>query len=303
MSELRQPIFVGLVVSSLLVGGMVIWVISGGLIERRADISGQHAALIDQRDELLRQLSDLSAEEICEFSALPEQPPADLLPSFDYDGTLDRSVAWIGAPASGASGTGFFVSNTHVVTNLHVVEGSGPQDEIYIAVRGHEPAVGHVTYQGNSNIGAPDLAVISLNQPIEWAQPLNIYGASSTDLRTRDVVAAGFPGVVLEFYGSTQGTGSGDVLNLPQLVLTAGNIASDDNNANDVQIILHTAQISSGNSGGPLVDECGAVVGINTFIVPDDGNVRMFAIGHNTLRDFLSTGGIPFSESEGECNP
>jgi S1-C subfamily serine protease len=95
---------------------------------------------------------------------------------------------------------------------------------------------------------------------------------------------------------------SGDTHDLPQLVLTAGVISSDAGNQYGVQIVSHTAQISQGNSGGPLVDTCGVVVGVNTYIHSDSGGVRMFAIGRNTLNDFLSMNAVSYSMNDQDCD-
>lgn len=304
MSDVLKPIFAGIIVSSVMVAGMVAWLLSGGLVERREDVDDQYSALLERRDDLLSQLSDLNSQEMCEFSELPHGASTDFPPSFEYEGTLDASAVWILAPNSHgvATGSGFFVSNTQIVTNLHVVEGSGSQDEVYIAARGHGIISGYITHIGDSSFGAPDLAVITINQPVEWAQPLNVSRTSNVDLRLRNVIAAGFPGAVIDSYGSIDDMTTGDTQDLPQLVLTAGMISSDADNQAGVQIVSHTAQISHGNSGGPLVDTCGSVVGVNTYIHSDSGGVRMFAIGPNTLQEFLSNNDVSYSLNSEECD-
>jgi hypothetical protein len=59
--------------------------------------------------------------------------------------------------------------------------------------------------------------------------------------------------------------------------------------------IQHSAAISPGNSGGPLVDESGLVVGMNTATV-EGGNSIFLAIGADRIRDFLRKQGLRVQE-------
>src|SRR3546814_12285718 len=55
-------------------------------------------------------------------------------------------------------------------------------------------------------------------------------------------------------------------------------------------MLVHTAKISRGNSGGPLVDQCGRIVGINSAITrADDGDSPFaFAISVSEIARFLA---------------
>src|SRR3546814_1286076 len=57
-----------------------------------------------------------------------------------------------------------------------------------------------------------------------------------------------------------------------------------------VAMLVHTAKISRGNSGGPLVDQCGRIVGINSAITrADDGDSPFaFAISVSEIARFLA---------------
>ena len=73
---------------------------------------------------------------------------------------------------------------------------------------------------------------------------------------------------------------------------TGGIISSTRHEQDDILYLQHDAALSPGNSGGPLVDEEGDVIGVNTFIMRD-GNSVGFSLPvkylHTALEEFKET--------------
>ena len=70
-------------------------------------------------------------------------------------------------------------------------------------------------------------------------------------------------------------------------------------------VVIHTAAINRGNSGGPLADRCGRIVGVNTFIRTDRETAYRadYALPAVTLLTFLGQNNIAVRNEDGACTP
>ena len=94
-----------------------------------------------------------------------------------------------------------------------------------------------------------------------------------------NVVAAGFPGAadvkqgatvhnLPELYARMREPSGFDSTLTPGMVLriySATNTALSETQVINARTVQHNAPINPGNGGGPLLDECGTVVGVNSF--------------------------------------
>lgn len=185
-------------------------------------------------------------------------------------------------------GTGFFIAPGIILTNEHVV-GSAPQKiwAINKATKGVVPA----TLVVASSAKGQDYAVLRVT-PIAGLEPLVF---APTVQRTERVSAWGFPNAVTgddpQFQALVRGQGNTS----PEVVYTDGAVSVILNR--QPPLVVHTATVSQGNSGGPLVNAQGQVVGINTYIRLDEESYRQssLAIMSPDVMHFLQSKNIPFT--------
>ncbi len=226
-------------------------------------------------DPMIRRLTLICALALAPVAASAQQ-------SADLDAAA-RSVVRIVVTDNGNDrgvdmGSGVAVTPTRVVTNAHVVE-RAVENGGFVGV---VPSEGRKRYQGTVLAYAPDidLAIISIsNGRIE---PAVLFSGTVADGSA--VAALGYP------YGVDRAMASGlDELIRPQApVKSLGHVGGRRTNAR-YDTVLHDANIGRGSSGGPLVDACGRVIGINSFLSVSEGidSPFAFALSVHELTMFL----------------
>ena len=205
-------------------------------------------------------------------------------------------------------GSGFVVAKDIVATNYHVIEN---QRGIIILKKnsngtGIKPHKATILWQSKDY----DLALLEvpgLELPvISVRQTMPAKGSSVTTM--------GYPGVADEALKDISQT------SLVESTFTQGIIGrfiegSWAANANKQMIIQHSASVNSGNSGGPLLDPCGNVIGVNTAkalgIVLGNNSSGMtvnqsdgiFYASHiATLINAMKQEGVPYKISSDDCS-
>jgi S1-C subfamily serine protease len=192
-------------------------------------------------------------------------------------------------------GTGFAVTPTLIVTNAHVVEGL-QQDDTLIA--GVVPPEGRSGFPARVVAYSPgnDLALLQIAGSGTIA-PLTLFPGLAQD--SEEVFAVGYPGNV----DLAQGLKMSDLVS-PQAAVKTRGYVSGGRTSRSFDTILHTAPIGAGNSGGPLLDSCGRVLGVNSFgTVSDNGtdSAFYFAISMRELAAFLKKSGVTAHTSGLPC--
>ena len=180
------------------------------------------------------------------------------------------------------SGTGFYINKTHVLTNAHVVRWEDDYgrehefDEVRVGFRYVEEKLGSVDSEVDLAllVNSPqttDTATFR-SHPVDFGEEIAVFGYPLSN--------------VLSYRGSG----------------TPGIVSGLTSRINDLQLnnrFQHTAPTQRGNSGGPVLDAAGNVVGVvvnalNPYLVWKNGEIEIvdvqnvnFAIKFNVIGEFL----------------
>ncbi len=220
---------------------------------------------------------------------------------------VDKSVVLILGVKDGkvvGSGSGFVVSKDVVVTNHHVAN----ERELVVLTPGVDTSI--KLYEATKLWGSKeyDLQFLQVKNLPSAALPIAVGGLK----KGQEIIAIGYPGVAdqeIVSHNAVESTLSKGVV---------GRLLDGSwyKNQQQFSIIQHSASINQGNSGGPLLDLCGRVVGINTrkafseIVVTRGGAITsqtegiFFASGSKILVELLRENKINFSEKSDQClNP
>lgn len=181
------------------------------------------------------------------------------------------------------SGTGFIVGNgKYLVTSKHVVEGENNRPAGKIVVVGKDKNHSEAFLEGYSP-GGHDLALLRLSKEIGSTPVVFSPENEISHIReTQEVTVMGYPWISEIFDNDP-------ALGMEGITITKGRITRMVENA-DTRLIQVDAGMEKGNSGGPLFDEWGRVIGVNTLSAP--GTSAKWAINVIELFPLLRAHGI-----------
>ncbi|MEQ6201786.1 trypsin-like peptidase domain-containing protein [Sulfitobacter sp. HNIBRBA2951] len=190
--------------------------------------------------------------------ALPDNMPEALRRRFEQQNPQARP--------QGGLGSGFIISDEgQIVTNHHVVDGAQVVQVTLADGRKFDAQV-------VGSDPATDIALLSIKAEVDL--PYVSFGTSETMRVGDEVVAVGNP------FGLSSTVTSG--------IISAK--ARDINSGPYDEFIQTDAAINRGNSGGPLFNNEGEVIGVNTAIIsPGGGSVGIgFAVPSDLVREVVA---------------
>ena len=169
-----------------------------------------------------------------------------------------------------ASGSGFFVSQTgHIITNFHVIDSC---DTVKVSFKG-------------DNINAKVLAIDKMNDLAILKSAINpdqIFSVAKEDADLlENIIIAGFP--LGKSVSSSIKTSKGSITSLSGFGDNFSEFQTD-------------AALNQGNSGGPILNQKGNIVGVAVAVFGKEEGIESFNFGikSSTLRTFAKSNGLNF---------
>lgn len=220
-------------------------------------------------------------------------PNVAILKDFTYRVLTERSDGLSSGSGVAVNGDGYIITNMHVIDEAMKVS---------VSVEGDSTETGAVVVAESPEL---DLAVIKISKDT----PIFASISDFKPLDGENVWAVGYPGA------------ADAVSMVPSSSITRGVLSRAFEGSWErqklIMILQHTADISPGNSGGGLFNECGELIGINTAVATnrityDQSGVVVdvttsagiyFASGAKALLAFLAENNITVKTVDGQCKP
>ena len=197
------------------------------------------------------------------------------------------------------TGSGFLIDDHYAVTLAHILKPDDDVLEIYaevfeidedtlldriiIKVCANERSTEASVYTSDYDT---DLAVLRLDSSISGCKALPIL-SSSTLTSSDDCYSLGYSSTVTQYSD-------------PSEVITHHGVFKRIETLDGVEYVISSMDLSSGNAGGPLVDENGSVIGVLAGQMADNSdNMECYAISSDSLMDILDQSGTPYRNADG----
>lgn len=194
---------------------------------------------------------------------------------------------------SSATGSGFVIKNEPgevlIATNDHVVEGNPHTISVWVSEdRQVEAEIVFTTSER-------DLCVLRLKEAVDM-MPLKL--SKEEPQHGAAIYAVGFPGAgdIL----SDTAAHTSDSATITDGIISAIRTFTIEKGGRSVKLLQVNAAINSGNSGGPLFNTAGEVIGINTYKVNAESQGIFGSVAVSELWDLLNQYGIVIPEEEPE---
>jgi Trypsin-like peptidase domain/FHA domain len=206
----------------------------------------------------------------------------------------ERSIVRVWNVTNGGRGTGWIVSSdgtkTIIATNEHVIRGTR-QVQIQIAGTSEDETISaEILWKDRGR----DLAILEVD-----AFPAPAFALHTNDAdRGMNVHAVGYPGLADEASGSI-GNRVSVYSGVVAVVVTQTQALGPSR-----RIIQHDVQVNRGNSGGPLLDNCGRVYGVTSegrAPVEGHGDRLTFSVHIEELARQLEAQDIAFNIDNASC--
>jgi hypothetical protein len=215
--------------------------------------------------------------------------------------SLDAAV--VSVIGKNAFAAGFFVTPNVVVTSSQIIEGDASDTILITNVAMKQVLKAEIISTSHTDSGKGSGFVL-LRLPANFTAPavLPVAGIATP---SATVIAAGIPEHSYDPGKRRASIINGNAAEAPVTQLSPGKINAIQVQKNGHKLILHTADISTGHAGGPLVDRCGRVVGVNT--VEQTKNQQdyrsLYALSAENLIEFLRASGISYNMAPDTCAP